>query len=55
MIYIDHMYVLRIQNTSESDPRNYEAIQVVANKAQKKASTGFEPMISAISLRCSTN
>ena len=32
---IDHMYVLQIENTSESDPRSYEATKAVAKKAQK--------------------
>ena len=50
------MYELWIQNTSESDLRSYEATTASARKAQKKkASTNFEPMTSAIPVRCSTN
>ena len=30
------MSVLRIKNTSESDPRSYEVSYAVTNKAQKK-------------------
>ena len=33
----DHVYVLRIENTSESDPRSYEATKwVVAKEAHTK-------------------
>ena len=52
------MIELRIKDTSESDTRSYEVTLAVTNKAQKKnyeAPTGFEPMTSAISVRCSTN
>ena len=47
--HIDHIYALQIENTSESDPRSYEATRAVAKKAQKdsKASMGFEPMTSS--------
>ena len=31
-----YMYALRIQNTSESDPRSYEATKAVTKKAQKQ-------------------
>ena len=30
------MYALRIENTSETDPRSYEATKAVAKEAQKK-------------------
>ena len=44
----DHMYALQIKNTSESDPRSFQATKPVVKKAQKKieASRGFEPMTS---------
>ena len=53
----DHMSALRIRNTSESDPRSYEVTKAVTNKTQKKFwhFNGFEPMTSAIPVRCSTN
>ena len=46
---------LDIYNTSESDSCIYEVSKAVAKKAQKKseASTGFEPMTSAIPVQCS--
>ena len=31
-----HMYALWMKNTSESDPRSYEATKAVANKAPEK-------------------
>ena len=44
-IVIDHMYALRIQNTSEraSDLRSYEATKAVTKKTQKhsEVSTDF--------------
>ena len=30
------MYVLQIENTSESDPHSYEATKAVANKSSEK-------------------
>ena len=30
------MYALRIENTSETDPRSYKATKAVAKKAQKE-------------------
>ena len=33
---INHMYALRIQNTSEGDRHSYEATKAVVKKAQKK-------------------
>ena len=33
---IDHMYKLRIENTSETDPRSYKTTKAVAKKAQKE-------------------
>ena len=46
--YIDHIYALPIENTSESNPRSCEATKAVTKKAQKnsEASWGFEPMTS---------
>ena len=32
---IDHVYALRIENTSEGDLLSYEATKAVAKKAQK--------------------
>ena len=32
----DHIYLLRTQNTSESDPHSYEATKAAATKAQEK-------------------
>ena len=34
---INHIYTLQIKNTSESDPRGYEATKAVAKEAQKKS------------------
>ena len=34
--YKSYPYALRIENTSESDPRSYEATKAVAKKVQKK-------------------
>ena len=34
----DHMYVLRIENTSESDPHSYEATGAVALRKPRKNS-----------------
>ena len=35
---IDHMYALRIHNTSESDPRSYEAIKAVCKESPENVS-----------------
>ena len=37
MYDINHIYALRAKNTSESDPRSYEATKTVAKKWQRKA------------------
>ena len=49
------MSELRIKNGSERDLRSCEATYAVTNKAQKnyEAPRGFEPMTSAIPVRCS--
>ena len=39
MIYLYifiYMHCMRIENTSESDPRSYEATKAVAKKSQKQ-------------------
>ena len=33
MDHIKHIYTLRIENTTESDPRSYEATKAAARKA----------------------
>ena len=46
---INHIYALRIKNTSESDPRSYEATKAVAKKSpetimrQDLRDTGVRP------------
>ena len=52
-----YMYALRIESTSESNPRSYEATKAVAKKAQKtsEGSMGCKPMTSVIPVQCSTN
>ena len=57
MIKITFMSELRIENTSERDLCSCEVTRAVTNKAQKssEAPTGFEPMTSAIPVRCSTD
>ena len=36
-----HMYALRLQNTSESDPHSHEATKAVVKKAQKKFCSSY--------------
>ena len=55
-MYGAYISALQIENTSESDPRSYEAPKAV-EKARKysEASTGFQPMTSVILVQHSIN
>ena len=52
---IDRMSALRIKNTSDNDPRSYEATKAVTKKALKKskALTGAFYPLSLLSFICS--